>query len=503
MQQEEGIIILLAIALLSICYFAPLTNGEGNVESFGNLTQADVSSHPTGYLNPQGSIGTVPNSFHPGSAVRRVGWKAGTGLNNPSFQQTGPGNPQSYNFGTMSSFPFMEQSRTSNNEKISLIKPDGVVLGGYLPQILRPFDSVTAQTKNDKCSWPCYSDLKHQKWCSEKNAINYYGMRPLISPSQYNKNLQKMFNMVIDKDSPIPMSPSDDKFAAVFCTETEGSIMSWLMQKIAIAVERMPEMQRNGPWKSERFYDTDVQLYQFVGEDGGTHFKVIFNLYNPLRSVATLVEATVFLVNGKPVLKAMGFVNDGEMKDYMPPENGLGPINGQNVTSTEKNGFGIEMFEPLGVAETPQGMQMWEAAYKQNPNEFDWNYQNTLEVQKFNKYGFYSNALGDNVEIKGGVPDSLKNRLQQCKEDNLMSCDTPGFTGIQAVSAKALDEHNKMPSMDTIEKDRKLMMPHPAALNGDVKDVYVDPTLVYSVPTMGLRDSKIEGSNEIIGKVWT
>ena len=51
------------------------------------------------------------------------------------------------------------------------------------------------------------------------------------------------------------------------------------MKKIALAVENMPEMKRNGPWKTERFYETDVQLYQYVSETGQVYFKVIFNLY--------------------------------------------------------------------------------------------------------------------------------------------------------------------------------------------------------------------------------
>ncbi len=515
MQQEEGIIVLLAIALLSICYFSPLTNGQGIVEGFANiLNDSDISTHPTGRKNPQGSIGTVPSSFHPGRAVRQVGWKANTGAMNPSFQQTGAGNPRSYNMGsdgTMSSFPFMEQSRTNDsaNEKISLIKPDGVTLGGYLPQIIRPFDNITAQSKDSSCNFPCYSDIKHQKWCNEENAVKYYGMRPLINPSTYNQNLLKMFNHLIDKNVPAGMNPNDDAYAAVFCTETESSIMSWLMQKIAIAVSKMPEMQRNGTWKSERFYETDVQLYQFVGENGQVNFKIVFNLYNPLRSVATLVEATVYLVGGKPVLKHMGFVNDGEMGDYMAPENGWGAINAQNVTSSEKGGFGIEMFEPLGVAESPQGMQMWEAAKKQDPNEFDWNYQNTLEVQKFNKYGFYSNVPGGNVKIEGGVPESLRGKLRHCKEDNLMSCATPGFTGVVAVSASSLNQHQKMPTMDQIAQAREAgvpTVPRPAALNGEVKNVYDNPQLIYSVPTQGLRDTRIdtiEQKGQLVGEVWT
>ena len=70
MQKEEGIIILLAIALLSICYFSPL-NGT---ESFANVVTGII---PAGFLNPQGSIGGAGGTFQPGSAVSQDKWKPG------------------------------------------------------------------------------------------------------------------------------------------------------------------------------------------------------------------------------------------------------------------------------------------------------------------------------------------------------------------------------------------------------------------------------------------
>jgi hypothetical protein len=461
-QPDQGLMIILISAILIICYFAPLNTG---IESFANL------------INPQGSYRTN-NTFNPGSDVEQ--WR----INKKLYE---PGPRQSLNFQSVQSqFPYNRNlPEAYNDDQIGLIKSDGVIVGGYMPQILRPFDSVTANpSKGSDCKWPCYSDKKFQQWCSEENAINYHAMRPLIAPNQWNKNLKKMFNLMLDKKGPSSGIPEYNQFekvdTAVFCTESQQALMSWLMQKVAVAVNKMPEMQKNGPWKSERFVEMDVQMYQFVNPDSSTYFKIIFQLFNPLRSVATLVVATIFVISGQPSLVAMDFVNEGSMGDYMEPQNGFGPITGHNVTRNFDSGGGgmdIIPFEPLGVPNTPEGMQLWESNYKKNPNEFDWNYQNTLEVQKFNKEGFHSNVPGDNIKIEGGVPDSLKkvlrDRSNTCKEDNLMSCMTPGYTGITGVSAKSLNEKT-MPLDKAFEKAQF------ARMDGSVKNVYANPSVVYS-----------------------
>jgi hypothetical protein len=459
-EPNKGIMIILISAILIICYYAPLTQV---LENFGNVP----------IFNPQGSWKS-PNTFNPGSDVEQ--WRINENL-------VEPGTIQELNIQSVKSqFPYNRYiPEFYNDDQIGLIKSDGVIVGGYMPQILRPFDSVTANpSKNSNCNWPCYSDKKFQEWCSEENAINYHGMRPLIAPNKWNENLRKMFKLMIDRKGSNKKYPKDVDYEkldmAVFCTETQEALMSWLMQKVAVAVDKMPEMQKNGPWKSERFVNNDVQIYQYVNPDKSTFFKIIFMLTNPLRSVSSLVVATVIIVNGNPSLIDMDFVNEGSMDSYMAPQNGFGPITGHNVSSTFGSvggGMDIVMPEHLGVPNSPEGQQMWEAAYMKNPNEFDWNYQNTLEVQKFNKNGFYSNVPGDNIEIEGGIPDSLKkilnDRSNNCKADNLMSCIVPGFTGITGVSAKALDQ-----------KKEKSPQTQVAKLNGSVKNVYANPILVYS-----------------------
>ena len=474
MDNDKGIMLILILAILIICYFAPLTNLS---EGFGNIDAWKAQQRRR--MNPQGSYNS-PNTFvnNPRNSVED--WR----INNVKNGITEPGIWQEINMSSVKSgFPYNRNLPEGYNEdQIGLIKSDGVIVGGYMPQILRPFDNVSATPGPDSdCQWPCYSDKKFQKWCSEENAINYHAMRPLIAPKDYNNLLKKMFKRMLDKKGPSSQVPREDQYevlnTAVFCTETQQSLMTWLMQKVALQVSKMPEMQKNGPWKSERFYETDVQMYQYIKPDSSTYFKIIFNLYNPLRSVATLVVATVYVIGGEPSLVGMDFVNEGSMEDYMAPQNGFGPINGHNFNMANQSvggGMDIIPWEPLGVANSPEGMQLWESVYKKDPNEFDWSYMNTLEVQKFNKEGFFSNVPGDNVVIEGGVPESLKKALRSdiCKEENLMSCMTPGYTGITGVSAKSLNE--KYGSLD--KQMEKVQF---ARMDGGVKNVYADPSVIY------------------------
>jgi len=475
MQKDHGIMLILICIILIICYFSP--DGpprSGKFENFGNIPG----------WNPQGSY-ISNDTFNPSSQVED--WQV-----NKSLYE--PGNYNSLNFSsTQSSFPYTNNlPERYNDDNIGLIKSDGVIVGGYLPQILRPFDSITANpSKDSNCTWPCYSDKKFQGWCSEENAINYHAMRPLIAPNQYINLLRKMFKGMIDKKGPFnKKQPQDNVYTAVFCTESKTSLMSWLMQKVAVQVSKMPEMQKNGPWKSEQFYDTDVQLYQYVLPDGTTYFKIIFNLFNPLRSVATMVYATVYIVNGNPSLVDIDLVNNESMDDYMAPKNGFGPINAHNInTAFESVGGGMDVIqpEPIGFPNSPKGVRMADDSWKKDPNEFDWLYQNTLEVQKFNKEGFYSNVPGDNIKIEGGVPESLKKVLRNpsntCNEAQLMSCITPTYTGVLGVSAKAINSSINEKEIGNlgIQRTNNMVNYKVAPLNGEVHNTFDTPRLIYDV----------------------
>lgn len=337
----------------------------------------------------------------------------------------------------------MDHTGNMDPGPIKLVNSDGVVFGGYRHQIIRPFDSVTADPDpSSGCKWPCYSDKKFQKWCSEKNAIKYHGMRPIITPDEYNNNLKKMFEKMIDVNVQIPY---DDLFEdidiRVFCKETQKEMMSWLMKKIAETVNKMPEMQRNGPWGSENFHHSGAIMYQYV-KGTESYIKVLFDLYNPQRSTSTWVVATIFIQkdndNKSPKLVGMEFVNEGKLTEYTEPMNGYGPITGEELPSASSKYEPVINFMPLGVDNSPEGYKKWENEYMKNPNDVDWNYMNTLPVKKFNNKGFYSNDQNENITIEGGIPDSIKNLLKttvkSCKNNQLSACEVPKFSGISKES---------------------------------------------------------------------
>lgn len=289
----------------------------------------------------------------------------------------------------------------------------------YQPSIIRPIDSVMVPRSisrgsfaGEKCNWPCYAGSKYQEWCSEEDAINYHAMRPLVEPDTYNKWLQKLF-FTVTKGSKVPQF-NENIWSAVFCQNTKKDLMNFLMKKVAEAVSLIPEMHKNGSWGYEQFHWTDAKVFQYLESNNQMFYKILFNLYNPLRSVSTEVY-TVISVSGANNqdlnVRYMGFVNQLEWK-----------MNGQKID-------GISGYNMANAGENPQ-INVETEVEGPEPTALGWNYGNTLVQQEFNKQGFYEN--GANVEIRAGVPDSLKQKIQNFSEKSnsyLFGCATSRFSG--------------------------------------------------------------------------
>ena len=346
--------------------------------------------------------------------------------NQPIPGIAGPANEFNYNGGIQAAFPFQgPKSNISQDtgEPIRIFKQDGSVVGSYQNSIIRPLDDVHLSkktTSGEDCSWPCYSGDKYQKWCNDDNAVNYYAMRPLVTPDTYNGWLTNMFNYLIKPGHEATKLLTAELVPKIFCTPTvdnygseETVVMKWLMTNIAMAVNNIPQLQNNGPWRKEEFHHTDVQFYSFgttVGGNESSVYKIIFNLYNPLRSTSTLVEC-VILNNGnegKYTIASMNFVNSGEWKDSN--ENLSQGMQGYNLSRP-----GQDLQINLNSAKLPT----------ETHNE--WNYGNTLVLQKFNEFGFYEPL--NNIKVDGGVPDSLAKQLKHCENSMLMNCETPKYSG--------------------------------------------------------------------------
>lgn len=398
MGPQEGICIALITAILAICYFSPdYTECFGNFEFFGNTSTTPTLAGPRNQLN-QGSL------------------------------QAG--------------FPFYDTKllggEVNARDSSGIRNYDGSISNGYQPSIIRPND-FTGYKKftadGTECSWPCYAGDNKQSWCKESDAIDYYAMRPLVTPTTYNGWLTNLFNNIVVPGDNVSKILDSKLIPKMFCTDgslfdngyTKQRIMKWLMEKVAVGVNKIPQMKKNSSWGNEQFHHTDSEMYAFATDNNkGSVFKIVFNLYNPLRSTSTLVEAVIISPEDRGfVLAKMGFVNKGEWDTTNPnlPEAmrgyNLGKPNGDLVIDINSPGL-------------------------PNSSLLEWNYGNTLNIQEFNEFGFYEN--GKNVEIKGGVPDSLKSAIAKHNNKMLLPCDVPRFTGVNSETDKTI-RNNGIPKM--------------------------------------------------------
>lgn len=362
-------------------------------------------------------------------------------------------------------YPAIRKDTTLPNQPIQLLNQSGGIINGYQPSIIRPIDNVRIPkdiTYGDgttmSCNGPCYTGSKYQQWCNEDNAINYHAMRPLINSDQYTMLLYELFDTITDKTLPYNKL-SDNNYAFVFCQNTQQSIIKWLMEKIMEGVVRIPGMKRNGPWKYEQFHYTDVKMWNYK-DNSGMYYKLVFNLYNPLRSVSTLVKAVVYIgpnSQNQYKLVSIGLVNQYDWK--MTGETNIDGIQGFNLAGSGRNqqiNVGVEIEPPT-------------------PTVPEWNYKNTLLEQEFNQYGFYEN--GNNVKIEGGVPNSLKNainNIEQNASSYLYGCAKPAFTGTKPTYRFLNGEAGTNGEIDFHK--RKL-----TDVSGNIQNVYDNPSIVFGV----------------------
>jgi hypothetical protein len=361
---------------------------------------------------------------------------------NQSF--AGPVNEFDYGGGLQGSFPFSGPKYNisgDRGEPIKIIRNDGTLIGSYSHSIIRPFDDVHVSTtayengKEVECSWPGYSGTKHQVWCNKDNAVNYFAMRPLVTPDTYNGWLTNLFNYLSKPGNEVSKLLSAPLKPKIFCQPTtnnygdeETVVMKWLMTKIAEAVNVIPQLQNNGPWRKEEFHKTDVQFYSFDAEGTGSSvYKIIFNLYNPLRSTATLIEAVIINPQntGNFVIAKVNFVNSGEWKNTN--ENLVEGLQGFNLPRP-----GEDLQINLNSSRMPEETNV------------PWNYGNTLMKQQFNEFGYFEPQY--NIKIEGGVPESLKPLLAKFSNDMLSKAEIPRYDGINPKNCQTV-KNNGQPHM--------------------------------------------------------
>lgn len=403
MDTQEIMCVALLSAILVIAFMSP-----NYIDCFTNVITEHFGNY---YPIKDGKQGTNPD----------LGIQAGFPFFNPQTDTRS----QQVNYKNIQSLPKQDKPSTEYNSYLR--NYDGSIVNGYQPSIIRPLDTTTFYKRNDKgepCSWPMYAGNDNkQVWCNEEDAIKYYAMRPLKTATTYNEWLQQLFNIIVKPGDNVSRILDSKLIPKMYCwdgsffdgQDEQKKVMKWIMRKVAEGVNQIPSMRKNSTWGNEQFHYTDDELYAFTTDNNkGDVYKLVFNLYNPLRSTATLVEAVIVnpIFQGKEtnkyVLVKMDFVNKGEWNstDTELPSG----IQGYNLPKPN-NDIPIDV-NSRGL---PQSTVM------------GWNYGNTLNKQEFNEFGFYEPST--NVKVKGGVPDSLKKAIQAYDNKMLLPAADLRFTG--------------------------------------------------------------------------
>lgn len=328
------------------------------------------------------------------------------------------------------------------NDPIYLYKKYGGAYGTYQPSIIRPLDNVHIDNSpikfpNDikrdpiKCEWPCYAKNKFQTWCSEENAINYFAMRPLLTTEKYNNLLKKLFEIMVmlsqnefikNKNNMQLLNyiktekmqfnlnsyHNTKLYAAIFNSIDKENLMNYIMRIVAESVILIPQMQKNSSWKSEQFYYTDAVVYEFTGKESPVKFfKIVFNLYNPLRSTSNNVVATLILGQSDILLYDIHDISQESMNENSPY--------GHNLNDNH-----MSIYVPITNNELKDSSPI-----ENGPEEIKWNYMNTLLDQEFNKYGYYD--PGHNQDIQGSISPNLQKQVELFERNSneyLLSCGT-------------------------------------------------------------------------------
>lgn len=264
---------------------------------------------------------------------------------------------------------------------------------GYTPIIIRP--AYTSYVPDD-CSRDvlgCGCKAPRQTVCSQSVATDYYGMNPIISPDEYNNRLKELFKNIVGNNAGLrPLNPLWNPIGlSIFCNDTQTDIKSYIEKLINEGISKSPDQMKNGSWKVEYYSVINPNVYQFISSDGNFFYHIEFTLHNSTRSISTLTEITLLYSPGSlnqfnnsfiPIY--MNFVNQLEWKSERPVDG----ISSYNI----KGGIDVN------TTDNPLMGNLY------------WNFMNTLNIQEFDKNGFY-NPNGYNYNISGSVPNSLMPKI--------------------------------------------------------------------------------------------
>lgn len=304
----------------------------------------------------------------------------------------------------------------------------------YSPFVIRPKDKI-ARNYTGGCtnvlfpkSTSPFGEGEMGMPCSSEVEAKYYGMRPILTPGEYDKLLTLIFNRVKDQ-VPDTIHPENLIYPATFVnSDIYSDIIKYVMKRInksKTEIKPLIEYAKSDTWGGEQFAYTNEKVYAYTDIDQQTKseqqqakdarkipdktvkYILTFTLHNTLRSASSDLVAIIYGKRTKFYIEYIDFVSKAS--------------NNEGVIPVQPGGFKTGGIINTCEQDLPPGA-----------GEPSWIYGNTLQNQTFNLKGFHDPDEKNNILIPGGVPESFEEVLNKCDQGYLLepaNSDGPRFKG--------------------------------------------------------------------------
>lgn len=162
----------------------------------------------------------------------------------------------------------------------------------------------------NKCKYPT---TNNKKYTTTQKALSDYGQQKIIQPNTYLEIVEKLMFQLSNKNIDI----DDNELEEIIYDQDVSIIKNFIHSKINDKVTTEEYLQQNGSFKFEYLYPKDLKIYYFKYKNNEENnssdtkiFKIIFTLYNPIRSVSVDCIAFISNINNNLNIEYANILND-------------------------------------------------------------------------------------------------------------------------------------------------------------------------------------------------
>ena len=170
------------------------------------------------------------------------------------------------------------------------------------------------------CLFP-FTNNKKYNTCNKEVAVYQYADRMIMTADEYLIMIKKLLNDLSKKNINVA-NITNDKLKEIYYNGDRAYITDFLNREINKLIQSNDYLQHNGSWKYEYFNTSDPNIWYYKIDNYDKKiknapntfnlFKIIYTLYNPLRSASTSCLVFITEISNKLDIQYTTFVNDND-----------------------------------------------------------------------------------------------------------------------------------------------------------------------------------------------